>query len=58
MDQEIVARAFAYYDFIALPVVDVQQKLLGIVTYDDVMDIVEAETTARYFKVGCSNAVD
>lgn len=51
-DQEIVARALAYYDFIALPVVDAQQKLLGIVTYDDAMDIVEAETTEDILKSG------
>ncbi|MGE8538860.1 MAG: magnesium transporter [Acinetobacter sp.] len=51
-DQEIVARALAYYDFMALPVVDAQQKLLGIVTYDDAMDIVEAETTEDILKSG------
>ena len=44
-DQEQVARTLAYYDFIALPVVDATQKLVGIITYDDAMDIAEAEST-------------
>src|SRR5690606_31910677 len=51
-DQEIGARALAYYDFIALAVVDAQQNLLGIVTYDDAMDIVEAETPEEILKSG------
>lgn len=51
-DQESIAKTLAYYDFIALPIVDVTQKLVGIVTYDDAMDIVEAETTEDILKGG------
>ncbi|MCK4089902.1 magnesium transporter [Acinetobacter radioresistens] len=51
-DQEVVAKTLAYYDLIALPVVDEQEKMLGIITYDDVMDIVEAETTEDILKSG------
>lgn len=51
-DQEQVARTLAYYDFIALPVVDAAHKLVGIITYDDAMDIAEAESTEDILKSG------
>ena len=51
-DQEEIAKTLAYYDFVALPIVDDEQHLLGIVTYDDAMDIVEAETTEDFLKSG------
>lgn len=44
-DQEAVAQMFSKYDFNALPVVDQDGRLVGIVTVDDAMDIMEAETT-------------
>lgn len=44
-DQEDVARAIARYDFIALPIVDADDRLVGIVTADDALDVVEAEAT-------------
>lgn len=44
-DQEAVAQLFARYDFIAAPVVDEQFGLLGIVTHDDVLDVVREEAT-------------
>jgi len=44
-DKEAVARLFARYDFIAVPVVDDQFGLLGIVTHDDVLDVVQQEAT-------------
>ncbi len=44
-DQEMVAQLFARYDFLAAPVVDDQFGLLGIVTHDDVLDVVRAEAT-------------
>lgn len=44
-EQREVVRLIARYDFLALPIVDHQQKLVGIVTYDDAMDVAEAETT-------------
>ena len=51
-DQEIIAETLAYYDFIALPIVDDQQHLLGIVTYDDAIDILRDEATEDIFKSG------
>ena len=44
-DQEEVARMLAKYDFLALPVVDTENRMVGIVTFDDAMDVLEDETT-------------
>lgn len=44
-DKEAVARMFAKYDFMAIPVVDYEQCLVGIVTVDDAMDVIEDEAT-------------
>lgn len=44
-DQEEVARMFNKYDLLALPVVDSENRMVGIITIDDIMDIMEQETT-------------
>ena len=44
-DQEDVARMFSKYNFIAIPVVDGESRMVGIVTFDDAMDVMEEETT-------------
>ncbi|WP_298031901.1 magnesium transporter [uncultured Dysosmobacter sp.] len=44
-DQESTAQALSKYDFLALPVVDTENRLVGIVTVDDAMDVIEEETT-------------
>ncbi len=44
-DKELVAQKFAKYDFIALPVVDEEGRLVGIVTVDDAMDVIQEEAT-------------
>lgn len=44
-DQEEVARIIQRYDFLAVPVVDSEQRLVGIITVDDVLDILQQETT-------------
>ena len=49
-DQEDVAQAIAKYDIIALPVVDEDGRLVGIVTHDDAMDVLEAEATEDFQK--------
>lgn len=46
---EQVAQLVRHYDFIALPVVDETKKLLGIVTVDDVLDIIQEEATADIY---------
>ena len=44
-DQEEVARMFAKYNFLAMPVVDAENRMVGIVTFDDAMDVMEEEAT-------------
>jgi len=44
-DQEEVGRMFSKYNFLALPVVDGENRMVGIVTFDDAMDVIEEETT-------------
>ena len=45
MDQEEVSRQFQKYDFTSMPVVDNEERLVGIITVDDVVDILQEETT-------------
>ena len=51
-DQEVVANKIARYDFIAMPVVDDQGRLVGIVTHDDVLDVVQQEATEDVHRLG------
>jgi magnesium transporter len=51
-DQEEVARLIQRYDFLAVPVVDREQRLVGIITVDDVIDIMEKETTKDIYALG------
>ena len=44
-DQEEVAQMFSQYNFLALPVVDTENRMVGIVTFDDAMDVMEDEFT-------------
>ena len=50
-DREIVASVFAKYDFLALPVVDKEQRMVGIVTFDDAMDVIQEENTEDFSKM-------
>lgn len=45
MDQEEVARQLAKFDFLAIPVVDDQDRIIGIITHDDVLDVLVEEAT-------------
>jgi len=54
IDQEEVARLMADYDFSVLPVVDDQGVLVGIVTVDDVLDVVEDEATEDIHRLGAA----
>ena len=45
MDQEEVAKQFKKYDFTAMPVVDNENRLVGIITVDDIVDILQEEAT-------------
>ncbi|WP_027625477.1 magnesium transporter [Clostridium lundense] len=50
-DQEEVANVFKKYDLIALPVVDMEDRLTGIITIDDIVDVMEQETTEDFQKM-------
>ena len=51
-DQEEVARTIQRYDIVALPVVDSEERLVGVVTVDDVIDIIEQEATEDIYALG------
>ena len=57
-DQEEVARAIQRYDFLAVPVVDREKRLVGIVTVDDVIDVIEQEATRDIYAAGAVQAGD
>ena len=50
-DKEDVAQMFSKYDLTALPVVDAENRLVGIITVDDAMDVIEEETTEDFEKM-------
>lgn len=50
-DQENVARTMSKYDFAAIPVVDNENRLVGIVTFDDAMDVLQEENTEDFAKM-------
>ena len=52
MDQEEVAQEFKKYGFLTIPVVDEKNKILGIVTVDDIVDVMEEETTEDIHRLG------
>jgi magnesium transporter len=51
MDQEEMARLVQRYDLVALPVVDGENKLVGVITVDDVLDVVQEEATEDILKL-------
>lgn len=58
MHQEEVARMFDKYDFLALPVVDTENRLLGVVTVDDVIDVLREEATEDISRMGGQEPLD
>jgi magnesium transporter len=50
-DQEEVARSVADYNLVAIPVVDLEKKLVGVVTVDDVIDVINQEATEDIYKM-------
>jgi magnesium transporter len=57
-DQEVAVKVFQDHDRVALPVLDSDGTLLGIVTIDDVMDVVEEENTEDFQKFGGTEGLD
>ncbi len=57
-DQEEVAKQFQKYDFNSMPVVDKEDRLVGIITVDDIMDIIQEETTEDMEKMAAIMPAD
>jgi magnesium transporter len=56
-DQEEIARMIRDYDFLAVPVVDFQNHLLGIITVDDILDVMDEEASDDYSKLAAVSDV-
>lgn len=57
-DQEEVARLMSRYDLVALPVVDDERRLVGVVTYDDVIDVLVEEAAEDIERLGAAQPLD
>jgi magnesium transporter len=57
-DQETAVATFRKYDLTVIPVIDTKEKLVGVVTVDDVLDVLEHETTEDIQKMGGMEALD
>jgi len=57
-DQEEVAKLMSKYDLLALPVVDRSYRIVGVITVDDVMDVVEEEATEDAHKIGAVEPIE
>jgi magnesium transporter len=58
MDQEALSRLFAEHDLLAIPVVDAERRVKGIVTVDDIVDVVQEEATEDIQKFGGMAALE
>ena len=58
MDQEAVSKLFAEHNFLAMPVVDAERRVKGIVTVDDIVDVVQEEATEDIQKLGGMSALE
>lgn len=58
IDQEEVARVVSKYDLLAVPVVDQEERLLGIITVDDVIDVMEQEATEDIYRLAGAGEVE
>jgi len=57
-DQEYIADVFKKYDLLSLPVVDTEKRLVGIITIDDIVDVIEEETTEDFQIMGAIAPLD
>ena len=57
-DQEVVADKVARYDLLAIPVVDDEHRMLGIITHDDVIDVVREEATEDAYRIAAVEPLD
>ena len=57
-DRELVAAQFSKYDFLALPVVDKENRIVGIVTFDDAMDVMQEENTEDFSRMAAMAPIE
>lgn len=57
-DQEIIAEIFKKYDFLSIPVVDQEMRIVGIITIDDIVDVIEEETTEDFQRMAAIEPTD
>jgi len=57
-DQEEIAQKFKKYDLLAIPVVDKENRLVGIITFDDIMDVIDEENTEDFYKMAAMTPTD
>lgn len=57
LDQEEVARLVARYDLLAVPVIDEKESLRGIITVDDILDVIEEEATEDIYRLAGTSEV-
>ncbi len=57
-DQEDVARVVSKYDLLAIPVVDDNNKIMGIITVDDIIDVIEEEATEDIYKFAGASEIE
>ncbi len=58
VDQEEVAKYISKYDLLAIPVVNYNEQLLGIITVDDIIDVIEEEATEDIYKMAATTEID
>jgi len=58
MDQEALSQLFARHNLLMIPVVDSEHRIKGIVTFDDIIDVVQEEATEDIHKIGGTAALD
>ena len=58
MDQEALSHLFARHNLMMIPVVDSERRIKGVVTFDDIIDVVQEEATEDIHKIGGTEALD
>lgn len=57
-DREDVAKKFSKYDFLAMPVVDNEKRMVGIITFDDVLDVIAEENEEDFSKMAAMQPIE
>lgn len=57
-DREDVAKKFSKYDFLAMPVVDNEERMVGIITFDDVLDVIAEENEEDFSKMAAMQPIE